>query len=145
ERGKADAQDTVVLGHHDPRGGHRGKDLGYYFEQLDYEGLGQSAYNYVHSEAITPVLCKLPSWALSAGQEKDCLHDGLAEWMRADEEFDCDDADRLPDGRCNPALFDTRLPAGQRHRLHYSGYDLIDKLATRGNVRTLLLGHTHYN
>jgi hypothetical protein len=145
DRGKQGGQDIVLLAHHDPRGGHKGKDFGYYYEQLDFVGMGQSVVNYVKDSTVTPVLCKLPDWALTTAQKEDCLHDGLSEWMRADEEFDCAASERLGDGRCNVALFDTSLPPAQRRHPLFSGYDFVHKLATNPNVRTLILGHTHYN
>src|SRR6185503_118351 len=75
----------------------------------------------------------------------DCMHDGLQEWMRADEEFDCANEDRLPDGRCDVSLFDPNRPSAERRHPKFSGYDLIHKIATSPNVRTVLLGHTHNN
>jgi hypothetical protein len=145
ERSKKDNQDVVVLAHHDPRGGNKGKDFGYYDEQLAFEGIGQSIFRFAAAQAIEPVICKLPSWALSFEQEEDCMHDGHSEWMRADEEFDCTDRERLPNGRCDVSKFDTRLPEAQRRHPLFSGYDFIHKLASNPNVRTLILGHVHYN
>ena len=139
-------RDVVLLGHHDPRGGHKGKDFGYYFAHLDYHGIGQSALNYLNGKVTLPIACNLvPDWATSASLTSDCVHDGLQEWHRADEEFDCADDDRLPDGACDQQLFDTTLPEGQRRAPWYSGYDLLDKVARNPSVRTILLVHTHYN
>jgi len=44
----------VVLAHHDPRGGHKGKDPGYYFEQLDYRSIYQSSINYLVGKVWNP-------------------------------------------------------------------------------------------
>jgi len=116
-RGKDAGQDVVLLAHHDPRGGHKGTDFGYYFAQLDYSGMGQSAYQYLVGSALSPFICKAPDWVLPDSQEEDCLHDGLSEWMRPEEAFD----------------------------KTFTGYELVDKIAKNVNVRTLILGHTHYN
>ena len=53
----------------------------------------------------TPQVCKLPPWALSRDQTESCVHDGLQEWMRPDEELDCA-WDERKDGYCDKALFD---------------------------------------
>jgi hypothetical protein len=145
DRSKKDNQDVVVLAHHDPRGGNKGKDFGYYDEQLEFEGIGQSIFRFAAAQAIEPVICKAPSWALPHAVEEDCMHDGHSEWMRADEEFDCTDKERKPDGRCDVSKFDTRLPEAQRRHPLFSGYDFVHKLASNPNVRTLILGHVHYN
>lgn len=142
-RGAEEGQDLVVLAHHDPRGGHGGQDFGYYFEQLEYMGLGQSVMNYVSSQLSSAVFCRLPTWAITDAMAEDCLHDGLADWMRPDEEYDCEDEDRLPNGTCDVARFDPKLP--NAHRPHFSGYAFIDALARSTNVRTMLVGHGHYN
>jgi hypothetical protein len=116
-RGAADASDVILVAHHDPRGGHKGKDRGYYFEQIDYRSMHESSINYLMGKAWNPAVCKLPSWALSGEQSDDCVHDGLQEWMRPDPEFDSKS----------------------------SAIELIKRLAETASVRTLLLGHTHYN
>jgi hypothetical protein len=117
-RAKTEKTDVVVLAHHDPRGGHKGQDLGYYFEQLEYRSIWQSAINYLASKVWNEQVCKLPPWALSRDQEQSCTHDGLQEWMRPDPDFDGD---------------------------YVSGMELMKLLSQNGQVRTVLLGHTHYN
>lgn len=117
-RAKTEQTDVVVLAHHDPRGGHKGKDFGYYFEQLEYRSIWQSAINYLASSVWNPAVCKMPPWALSRDQEESCVHDGLQEWMRPDPDFDGD---------------------------YVSGMKLMKLLAHNAQVRTVLLGHTHYN
>jgi hypothetical protein len=133
--------DIVLLAHHDPRGGHNGKDSGYYFAPLAYKGMGQSTVNYVIGEIWNPQLCKLPSWAISDVKELGCLHDGLQEWMGPDTVFDCGRGERKADGRCNADLFKQGMPNYYR----FSAFDLVDLIATHPRVRTFLLGHTHYN
>jgi hypothetical protein len=134
-RAKTDGSDVIVLAHHDPRGGHKGADYGYYFEQLDYKGVFQSAINYLVGKVWNPAVCKLPDWALSRDQKESCVHDGLQEWMRADPELDCDWDARRPDFTCDPA----------KGEPFASGVELLKRLAASTQVRTVLLGHTHYN
>ncbi len=121
-RAKTDGSDVVVLAHHDPRGGHKGEDPGYYFEQLEYRSVYQSAINYLVGKVWNPAVCKLPDWALPREQQESCVHDGLQEWMRGDPEYD------MVDGQ-----------------LWMSGIELMKRLAASKEVRTFLLGHTHYN
>lgn len=145
ERAERASEDVVLIAHHDPRGGHKGHDLGYYYAQVDYRGVGQSAANYLAGSVLTPVVCKLPNWALKDGQESDCLHDGLQDWMRPDPHLDCALGDRTADGRCDPALLDFERAARDDRHLYFSGLELVDRIATHPNVRTFLLGHTHYH
>lgn len=145
KRAAAAERDVVLLAHHDPRGGHKGQDLGYYFAQVDYRGIGQSLGGFLKSHVVDKIVCKAPDWALSAKMEDDCTHDGLLEWMRPDEEFDCADADRLDDGRCDTSLFEPSGGSPPARLPRFSGYALIDALAEDTHVRTFLLGHTHYN
>ena len=133
-RAKVEVTDVVVLAHHDPRGGHTGHDRGYYFEQLDYQSIYQSSINYISAIYLDPKVCKLPAWALTSGQEQSCLHDGLQEWMRPDTELDCDWDQRNPDFTCK-----------QGAAIWTSGTELMKRLSESDQVRTLLLGHTHYN
>ncbi|MBX3220807.1 MAG: metallophosphoesterase [Labilithrix sp.] len=132
-RARIDENDVVVLAHHDPRGGHKGKDPGYYFEQLEYRSVYQSAINYLVGKVWNPAVCKLPDWALSRDQNESCVHDGLQEWMRADPEFDCGWDERKTDFTCKPGT------------PYASGVELMKRLSASANVRTMLLGHTHYN
>jgi hypothetical protein len=134
-RAKTDGSDVIVLAHHDPRGGHKGKDFGYYFDQLEYKGVFQSAINYLVGKVWNPAVCKLPDWALSRDQSESCVHDGLQEWMRPDPELDCDWDARRPDFTCDPA----------KGEPFASGVELMKRLAASSRVRTVLLGHTHYN
>lgn len=141
-RGKTDDLDVVLLAHHDPRGGHKSLDAGYYFDQLEYRSVYQSAINYLWQKIQGPTACKLPDWALPRSQEESCIHDGLQEWMRPDEELDCA-WDERKDGVCDKALFDPKNP--QAHDYFFSGPELMKRLTSNPNVRTVLLGHTHYN
>lgn len=135
-RAKDEPNDIVVLAHHDPRGGHKAQDHGYYFEQLEYRSIYQSGINYVEADIWNPIICDFPAWALSGSREESCTHDGLQEWMRQDPEFDCAFADKKPDGTCD----DTKgfVP-------FLSGIELMKRLAGNPRIRTVLLGHTHYN
>jgi hypothetical protein len=92
----------------------------------------------------------VPEWAKRQELKLSCLHDGLQEWMRPDAEFDCEEKLLIPAAKGAPnyarvcdleKMKDEKTPY-----LHpnYSGYTLINKLATE-NVRTLLLGHIHYS
>ncbi len=147
-RAKKESSDVVLLAHHDPRGGHRGQDHGYYFEQLDYRGVAQSTINYLYGKVWNPTVCSAPEWALPRSQEESCVHDGLQEWMRPDEEFDCTAEERIPtdDGRtiCETALFDPAR-GGEAHAYFWSGLELMKRISQSPQVRTVLLGHTHYN
>lgn len=142
-------RDVVLLAHHDPRGGHNGKDYPYYFKQIDYEGIMDSIVNYVRGEVLNPKVCELvPDWAKSTKRKLSCLHDGLQEWMRADPEFDCDNKQLLTSGekagQCNQELY--KPVAGQlKYHPMYTGYYLIHRMATNPRLRTVLLGHTHFN
>ncbi|MBL8609349.1 MAG: metallophosphoesterase [Myxococcales bacterium] len=144
-RAEKDSLDVTIVAHHDPRGGHNGKDYPYYFKQIDYRGMDESAKNYVLGEVLNPQICKhVPTWAQSTERELSCLHDGLQEWMRPDPEFDCDEEDKVPndpDGRCDVARFNEQRDSHP----WYSGYALLAKLHQRSAVRTMILGHTHYN
>jgi len=132
-RGKLNKSDMVLLAHHDPRGGHKGTDAGYYYEQLEYKSVFQSAINYLLADVWNPAVCKLPTWALPRNQEESCVHDGLQEWMRLDEEFDCPWENRNAHFKCKgPATW-------------MSGMELMKRVAQNAHVRTFILGHTHYN
>ncbi|MDB4940964.1 MAG: hypothetical protein JWP97_498 [Labilithrix sp.] len=141
-RSKVTGDDVVLLAHHDPRGGHKSEDPGYYFDQLDYSGIFQSAINYLVAEVFNPQICKLPQWALPRDKQDNCVHDGLQEWMRPDTTFDCAWSEQK-DGKCNAAQFDTTK--GGTKSFWTSGVELMKRLATNTQVRTVLLGHTHYN
>src|SRR5262249_50327126 len=78
-RGKNDGQDMVVLMHHDPRGAHKGLDLGYYSPVLEFTGMAQSTVNYLLDEYLIPAVCKQPDLKLSIDDRESCLHDGLQE------------------------------------------------------------------
>jgi hypothetical protein len=133
-KARKDGSDVIVLAHHDPRGGHHGKDAGYYFEQMEFRSVYQSFFNYVTSEVWSKHVCKFPTWALSRDQEERCIHDGLQEWMRPDPEFDCTPSERGDDGTCFDGIV-----------ARPTGIDLLKRIAQSPEVRTLLLGHTHYN
>lgn len=152
ERADARGEDIIVMAHHDPRGGHKGEDFPYYYKQIEYEGMSDSFTNYVKGEVLNPVICaKVPDFLKSKNKMLSCLHDGLQEWMLADDEFDCDNADLKktsdPDGarRCDTDLFKPTETGKMKKHAMYSGYQFIDKLSTIKNFRTLLLGHTHYH
>jgi hypothetical protein len=84
------AKDIILNAHHDPRGGHYGKDYPYYFKQIEFKGMAESFKNYVNGEILNPQFCKMvPSWAQTDKKNLDCIHDGLQEWMRPDPYFDC--------------------------------------------------------
>ena len=133
-RGKTDESDVVLLAHHDPRGGHQGVDPGYYFEQLEFRSVYQSAINYLVGQVTNPAVCTLPDWALPREQTDSCVHDGLQEWMRPDPELDCAWDKRKPDGTCPDSV-----------PIFSSGVELMKRIAANGRVRTMVLGHTHYN
>ena len=132
-RSKVTGDDVVLLAHHDPRGGHKNLDAGYYFEQLEYKSIYQSAINYLVGKVFDPTVCKLPDWALPRDQTENCVHDGLQEWMRPDPELDCDWDHRTKDGVCDGK------------QVFFSGVELMSRVAQNPQVRTMLLGHTHYN
>ena len=140
-RSQDDGSDVIMLAHHDPRGGHNGTDFGYLFEQLEYQSVQQSAFNYIVSEVINPVVCKAPWWALSSNRQEACLHDGLQEWMRPDGEFDCLPAEKGADGKCIASLFTG--PSGKPFQ--FSNLQFLERIAKNPQVRTLIFGHTHYN
>jgi hypothetical protein len=124
DRAETLSDDVVLVAHHDPRGGHKGKDYPFLFDQVDYTGIDQSFSNYFDAEVFGKAFCKLaPAWARSDEQEASCLHDGLQEWMRPDVDFD-HEADGSP---------------------WYSNFEMISAIYTHPRVRTVLLGHTHYN
>jgi len=79
-------------------------------------------------------VCKLPDWALSRDQNDSCLHDGLQEWMRPDADFDCNWDQRNAQGTCSDPS-----------TLFFSGAELMKRVTSNPQVRTMLLGHTHYN
>jgi hypothetical protein len=112
-------------------------------------GMGDSAVNYVRGEVINPQLCKLvPDFAKREDLKLSCLHDGLQEWMRADQEFDCEEK-LMTSGTSSDQewarVCDTKKMEGDSpFHPNYSGYTLINKIATN-NIRTMLLGHTHYS
>ena len=141
-RSKVTGDDVVLLAHHDPRGGHKNIDPGYYFEQLEYKSIYQSAINYLVGKVFDPAVCKLPDWALPRDQTENCVHDGLQEWMRPDPDFDCAWDERTSDGVCNPALF---APGSGSKQYYLSGVELMSRVAQNPQIRTMLLGHTHYN
>lgn len=145
KRAQEGNKDIVVIAHHDPRGGHNGKDYPFYFEQIEFAGFGQSAQNYVQGELLNPIACKkVPNWIQSEKMSLGCLHDGLQEWMRADSEFDCDNSLRKDDGTCDTSKMDPKSADKTRRHPYYSGYNFLNMLARTPNLRTLLLGHTHY-
>ena len=70
------------------------------------------------------------------------MHDGLQEWMRPDEEFDC-----AWDERTERRLRQGAVRSGEGGSKQYflSGVELMKRIAQNPQVRTMLLGHTHYN
>jgi hypothetical protein len=107
--------------------------------------MDESLLNYVRGEIVNGAICGLaPSWAQSTSQAESCMHDGLQEWMHPDPEFDCEETDRVPgdpDGRCDVA----GIAASPERHPFYSGHALVDAIYRHPRVRTMLLGHTHYN
>jgi hypothetical protein len=133
-RSKTDGTDAIILAHHDPRGGHHGLDRGYYFEQLEFKSVYQSAINYLAGKVWNSAVCRLPDWALWRSQEESCVHDGLQEWMRPDPEFDCAFSDREPNLTCKRGV-----------KPWFSGAELASRFAASPQIRTVILGHTHEN
>ena len=115
-------EDVTLLLHHDPRGGHTGKDHGYYFPMLRYQSVQQSTINYLFNEVFTPLVCKNADITLSVDQRDSCLHDGLQEWMGPDEDFD-----------------------KKGGAFYMSGVELLSRVAKNPQVRTMLIGHAHLN
>lgn len=152
QRAQDKNRDIIMLTHHDPRGGHHGKDFPYYFKQVDFSGMKLSASNYLRGELIMKNFCKLaPPWAqnLTTDLALGCMHDGLQEWMRPDPKYDCTPDNVNPqsaDLECDPAKMKTASA-------WYSGYEMVSVLAGEAkknytrfpNLRTLLMGHTHFN
>ncbi len=96
---KGMGKDVILNSHHDPRGGHYGKDYPYYFKQVEFRGMAESFKNYVKGEILNPQFCKLvPDWGKSDKAKLDCIHDGLQEWMRPDPYFDCLNEHLLEEG-----------------------------------------------
>lgn len=137
------ADDVVLLAHHDPRGGHRSIDRGYYFAQLAYKNVQQSMANYLLQEVWNPTACSgLPTWARAeTTTDEECLHDGLQEWMGPNLRFDCLPTEMDETGACKSDLFANP----EQHAYRFDAYRFIDILARTANIRTLLLGHTHMN
>jgi hypothetical protein len=121
-RSRLTNEDVTLLMHHDPRGGHKGKDLGYYFPMLRYASVQQSTINYLFNEVFTPLVCKQDDITLSVNERESCLHDGLQEWMGPDEDFE-----KTSNG------------------FYLSGVELLSRVAKNPQVRTLLIGHAHLN
>lgn len=143
-RADTNGDDVILLAHHDPRGGHHNLDPGYYYDQLEYGSVYQSAINYIVQDKFNPAVCGLPDWVLPRSKEEDCIHDGLQEWMRADEDFDCRWDERLADSTCDKSLFSSTNGA-PAHTYYFSGIELMKRIAQNRQIRTFLLGHTHYN
>ena len=121
-RGKTASEDVVMLMHHDPRGGHRGKDFGYYFPLIEYRSVQQSTLNYIMSEQLAPLICSKDELSLSVDERDSCLHDGLQEWHAPDVDFDKEGGG-----------------------FYFSAVELLKRIARNPHVRTVILGHTHYN
>jgi hypothetical protein len=121
-RSKTASEDVVMLMHHDPRGGHKGKDFGYYFPLIEYRSVQQSTLNYIMSSKLTPLICSQDYLSLSVEERDSCLHDGLQEWMAPDVDFDKEGGG-----------------------FYFSAVELLKRIAKNEQVRTVILGHTHYN
>lgn len=147
------ARDVIVLAHHDPRGGHKGQDYPFYFKLINYKGMAESATNFVEGEYINPQICStVPDWVKTKFTKLGCLHDGLQEWMRADDEFDCVPEDLRGKNQwgvryCDTSKLSSATNSKSEEKRHhwYSGYNFINQLAIHYRARTLLLGHTHFN
>ncbi|MCA9587889.1 MAG: metallophosphoesterase [Myxococcales bacterium] len=122
-RAKLADEDVVMLMHHDPRGGHKGEDHGFFFPVLEFKGMAQSTINYLMSEIFTPAVCSKPDLSMSVDERDSCHHDGLQEWMAPDPELD----------QVTPGRF------------WQSGTELLQRIAKSPNVRTVVMGHAHYN
>lgn len=151
-------KDIILLSHHDPRGGHRGKDFPYMPRLVEYKGMSDSLFGYINDEKIGPVICsKLPRSLMKDSTYLDCMHDGLQEWMRADPEFDCNRSFKISvndsqksmrwDDRCDISKFKESDSIKSNEKLHprYSGYELIHHIVNSIQLETILLGHTHYH
>jgi hypothetical protein len=144
-------KDIILLSHHDPRGGHRGKDYPYYFRQVDYNGMSESLMNYVNGEIVEPKLCSsLPDSLKNEQMASNCMHDGLQEWMRADMEYDCYENEKVvsidkTSRVCNPEIYKPKAGVKEKRHLRYSGYELIHLISKTTSLQTLILGHTHYH
>lgn len=137
QKAQEEGLDIVLLSHHDPRGGHRGQDFPYLFKLIDFGGAKQSLFNYIKGEVVNPEVCKTPSALQNTETSLSCMHDGLQEWMRPDSDYDCDISLREgADKTC--ALTDS-------NQRYFSNYTLLNLINENTNVRTMLLGHTHYN
>ncbi len=161
-----DKREVVLLTHHDFRGGHKNVGHGYFVRQVPYKGMGDVAVKYALGEVILPKVCSsAPEAVLTANTDiaLSCLQDGLQEWMQAEEKFDCAEdlkyhaGEEWVDGNLvaqpkmdasDPLVGTCDLMTMQfdraRHPL-YSGYQLIHLLATNKNIKTYIIGHTHYN
>ncbi|MEZ4743915.1 MAG: metallophosphoesterase [Bdellovibrionota bacterium] len=145
---KVFGRDIVILGHHDPRGGHNGHDYPFYFKQVDYKGMGEVSKNYIAGEILQPKLCGIvPNYIKTDNFKLSCLHDGLQEWMRADSEFDCEEKylQKIKGQREWQRKCDTDGMKGTKGHPFYSGYQLVDDISAEPFIRTLLFGHTHYS
>jgi hypothetical protein len=86
---------------------------------------------------------------MSKKKKLSCLHDGAQEWMRPDPQFDCENEHLHTSGpkagECNQELFlPTPENRGRRHPV-FSGFQMVHLMASSPRLRTVLLGHTHYN
>ncbi|MCC7403229.1 MAG: hypothetical protein IT288_02425 [Bdellovibrionales bacterium] len=140
--------ETVLLAHHDPRGGHKNVGYPFYFRQVPFKGMDESFKNYVSGEIIQPKICEhAPEWVKKKSTDLylGCLQDGLQEWMRPDPQFDCGGLGVIADGPNKGQCDVEKMRKDPNIHPDYSGYKLIHELATNRNVRTMILGHTHYN
>jgi hypothetical protein len=117
-RARLAGEDMTLLMHHDPRGGHKGVDFGYYFPIVQYKSFEQSAINYLINDKFSPLVCKMDDAQLTVQDQDGCLHDGLQEWMAPDTELDGS---------------------------FMSGVELLQRIVKAPEIRTLLIGHAHLN
>ncbi len=140
--------DTILSSHHDPRGGHDGKDFPYYFKQLDYTDISSILLRFLNVGVLSRFTCNSKWIRFFPTQYQNCHHDGLHEWMHPDPEFDCYDEDKYTIdtvvkgkqvGQCRSM---DELLVGKG--LYYSGHQLINLINNFTVARTLLIGHLHY-
>lgn len=141
-------REAVLLAHHDPRGGHKNVAYPFYFRQVPFRGMDESFKNYVSGEVIQPKICEhAPEWVKEKSTDLflGCLQDGLQEWMRPDPQFDCGRMGVVTSGPDKGQCDIEKMRKDPNIHPDYSGYKLIHEMTTNRNVRTMILGHTHYN
>jgi hypothetical protein len=130
-------RDIILIGHHDPRGGHKDKDRPYYYPLLDYKGVQSSAKQWFKDEILADYGCRYLPGRLLEKFKVSCVHTGLLEWMFPDFNLDCWDKS------CPPNYVAWAL-SNFKGKIYFSGPELVDLIIRTPNIRTVLLGHTHH-